>query len=496
MREVFKLSLSGSELTEGFGAGTLCETVNVNSFLSRLGFACALLGLVLPLPKAAKLGRPNFIIIFCDDLGYADIGPFGSDKHRTPSLDRMAEEGRKFTSFYVTSGVCSPSRSSLMTGCYPKRVGLHQNEKGQGVLFPGNQRGLNPSEITIAEVLKARGYATGIVGKWHLGDQPEFLPTRQGFDSYFGIPFSNDMGQKDRPTKLYPPLPLLRMEKVIEEEPDQRLITQRYTREAIAFIERNKARPFFLYLPHTMPHWPQYSSERFAGKSANGKWGDAAEEIDWSTGEILKALKANDLDKKTMVIFMSDNGGALRHGASNKPLKGGKGSTWEGGHRVPFVVRWPGAIPAGTSSDAMATSMDLLPTLAKLAGTKPPGDRKIDGKDIAPLLLAKPGAATPHKAFYFYARGQLHAVRSGDWKLFFTRGKLTPKGEPVALYNLASDIGEASNVLDDHPGVAKRLAKLAEGMRADLGDDLTGAKGSGTREPGFVQNAKPLTRRK
>ena len=470
--------------------------MNVNSFLSRLGFACALLGLVLPLAKAAKLGRPNFIIIFCDDLGYADIGPFGSDKHRTPSLDRMAAEGRKFTSFYVTSGVCSPSRSSLMTGCYPKRVGLHQNEKGQGVLFPGNQRGLNPSEITIAEVLKARGYATGIVGKWHLGDQPEFLPTRQGFDSYFGIPFSNDMGQKDRPTKLYPPLPLLRMEKVIEEEPDQRLITQRYTREAIAFIERNKARPFFLYLPHTMPHWPQYSSERFAGKSANGKWGDAAEEIDWSTGEILKALKANSIDEKTMVIFMSDNGGALRHGASNKPLKGGKGSTWEGGHRVPFVVRWPGAIPAGTSSDAMATSMDLLPTLAKFAGAKPPGDRKIDGRDIAPLLLAKPGAATPHKAFYFYARGQLHAVRSGNWKLFFTRGKQTSKGEPAALYNLASDIGEASNVLDDHPGVAKRLAKLAEGMRADLGDDLTGAKGSGTREPGFVQNAKPLTRRK
>ncbi len=464
--------------------------------LFRLGVACGLLGLVLPLAKAAKVERPNYIIIFCDDLGYADIGPFGSENHRTPNLDRMAAEGRRFTSFYVTSGVCSPSRSSLMTGCYPKRVGLHQNEKGQGVLFPGNQRGLNPSEITLAEVLKARGYATGIVGKWHLGDQPEFLPTRQGFDSYFGIPFSNDMGEKDRPTKPYPPLPLLRMEKVIEEEPDQRLITQRYTREAIAFIQRNKAKPFFLYLPHTMPHWPQYSSERFAGKSANGKWGDAAEEIDWSTGEILKALKANGLDDRTMVIFMSDNGGPLRHGASNKPLKGGKGSTWEGGHRVPFVVRWPGTIPPGTSSDAMATSMDLLPTLANFAGAKPPSDRKLDGKDIAPLLLAKPGAATPHKAFYFYSRGQLHAVRSGNWKLFFTRGKKAPKGQPEALYNLASDIGETTNVLGDHAGVAKRLATLAEGMRADLGDDLTGAKGSGTREPGFVKDAKPLTKRK
>jgi len=439
------------------------------SILFRLAVASVLLGLCSPLAKAAEVERPNFIIIFCDDLGYADIGPFGSVNHRTPNLDRMAAEGRKFTSFYVTSGVCSPSRSSLMTGCYPKRVGLHQNEKGQGVLFPGNQRGLNSSEITVAEVLKARGYATGIVGKWHLGDQPEFLPTRQGFDYYFGIPFSNDMGQKDRPNTKYPPLPLLRMEKVIEEEPDQRLITQRYTREAIAFIERNKARPFFLYLPHTMPHWPQYSSKRFAGKSANGKWGDAAEEIDWSTGEILKALKANGLDEKTMVIFMSDNGGPTRHGASNKPLRGGKGSTWEGGHRVPFVVRWPGVIPAGTSSDAMATSMALL--------------------------LAQPGAATPHKAFYFYSRGQLHAVRSGDWKLFFTRGKQAPKGRPAALYNLASDIGESANVLSDHPAVAKRLAKLAEGMRADLGDDLTGAKGSGTREPGFVKDAKPLTKR-
>ena len=316
-----------------------CRFMKAFLILYRLGIASALLGMALPLAKAAEAARPNFIIIFCDDLGYADIGPFGSEKHRTPHLDRMAAEGRKFTSFYVTSGVCTPSRSSLMTGCYPKRVGLHVNEKGAGVLFPGNQRGLNPSEVTLAEVLKARGYATGIVGKWHLGDQPAFLPTRQGFDYYFGIPFSNDMGQKDRPSKPYPPLPLLRMEKVIEEEPDQRLLTQRYTREAIAFIERHKAKPFFLYLPHSMPHWPQYSSERFAGKSANGKWGDAAEEIDWSTGEILKALKANGLDKKTMVIFMSDNGGAVRHGASNQPLRGGKGSTGEGGHRVPFVVR-------------------------------------------------------------------------------------------------------------------------------------------------------------
>ena len=238
---------------------------------------------------------PNFIIIYADDLGYADIGPFASDprRHRTPNLDRMAAEGRKFTDFYVTSGVCTPSRSSLMTGCYPRRIGLHESEEGQWVLFPGNARGLHPQEVTIADALKTKGYATAIVGKWHLGDQPEFLPTRQGFDSYFGIPFSNDMGHDSRrePFK-YPPLPFMRDEKVIEQEPDQRYLTQRYTREAIDFINTNRDSPFFLYLPHSMPHWPQYSSERFAGKSANGKWGDAVEEIDWSVGEIRNAFES------------------------------------------------------------------------------------------------------------------------------------------------------------------------------------------------------------
>ncbi|HUT12670.1 MAG TPA: sulfatase, partial [Thermoguttaceae bacterium] len=340
---------------------------------------------------------PNFVIIYCDDLGYGDIGPFGSEKHRTPNLDRMAAEGRRFTDFYVTSGVCSPSRSSLMTGCYPKRVGLHQNETGRGVLFPGNHRGLNPEEITIAEVLKARGYATAVVGKWHLGDQPEFLPTRQGFDSYFGIPYSNDMGHW-KPQWQYPALPLMRDEKVIETEPDQSQLTPRYTAEAIEFITAHKDEPFFLYLPHTFPHVPLYASERFKGKSANGPFGDAVEEIDWSTGEILGAIEQLGIDSRTLVIFTSDNGAQNGPGGSNAPLRGFKGSTWEGGMREPCIMRWPGKIPAGTTCRELAGTLDLMPTLAKLAGTSAPADRIIDGKDIRPLLFGEEGARSPREA--------------------------------------------------------------------------------------------------
>ncbi len=454
------------------------------------------------LPTLAADPPPNLVIIFCDDLGYADVGCFGSTKHRTPNLDAMAKQGTKFTSFYVTSGVCSPSRSSLMTGCYPKRVGLHQNEVGGWVLFPGNKTGLSPKEVTIAEVLKAKGYATAIVGKWHLGDQPAFLPTRQGFDSYFGVPFSNDMGQTDRPKPYrYPPLPLMRDEKVIEQEPDQRYLTKRYTQEAIKFINKSAAsnRPFFLYLPHTMPHWPQYASEQFAGKSKNGKWGDTVEEIDWSTGQILKSLKDAGVDGNTVVVFMSDNGGATRHGASNAPLRGAKGSTWEGGQRVPMIVRWPGKVPAGRSVDAMATSMDLLPTFAKLAGTSAPTDRIIDGKDIRPLLLGDEGAASPHEAFFYYYRGRLQAVRSGQWKLHIARrdpirrqrGKF--RDVPAQLYDLESDIGESKNVAAEHPQVVKRLMAHVERARADLGDDAVNRKGAGVRERGFVKDAKTLT---
>ncbi len=456
-----------------------------------------LLALTLLLAATATAAdKPNFILIFVDDLGYADIGAFGSELHRTPHLDRMAAEGRKLTSFYVSANVCTPSRSSLMTGSYPRRVGLDENERGQWVLFPVNQEGLHPDEVTVAEVLKDVGYSTALVGKWHLGDQREFLPTRQGFDSYFGIPFSNDMGHDSRRKPYrHPPLPLLRMEDVIEEEPDQRLITQRYTDEALQFIETSKDGPFFLYLAHTMPHWPQYASEKFAGKSKNGKWGDTVEEIDWSTGQILSKLKDLGIDDNTLVIFTSDNGGATRHGASNAPLRGSKGTTWEGGHRVCFLARWPGHIPAGTTSDALATSMDVMPTFAALAGGRVPSDRTIDGKDIRSLLLGDENEPTPHVAYYYYFMSHLNAVRSGRWKLHVARmGGRYPGYTPnpvLELYDLHSDIGETQDVSAANPQVVQRLQALAELIRKDVGDGMT--PGQDVRPAGKVARAIGLT---
>ncbi len=456
--------------------------------------------------RVEGMSKPNFIVIFCDDLGYNDVGAYGSTLHRTPHIDRMAREGRVFSDFYVTSGVCTPSRASLMTGCYPKRVNLHENEKNGWVLFPGNQKGISSDEITLPEILKAEGYATAIIGKWHLGDQPEFFPLSHGFDYYYGIPYSNDMGlirgngerhglSRDRPGELrYPPLPLMRNNDIIELEPDQRLITQKYTQEVIKWIRAHKHEPLFLYFPQTMPHAPQYSSENFAGKSANGKWGDTVEEIDWSVGEVLKELEAQGIDDKTMVVFLSDNGGAMNWGASNYPLKGGKGTTHEGGHRVPFIARWPGTIPAGTHSSQLATSMDLLPTIAKLAGGEAPTDRIIDGKDIKPLLTGKNSAQSPHNAYYYYYRGRLEAVRSGDWKLTVEK-TVTRRGEtieyPLALYNLKDDIGETENVANDHPKVVEHLQTLLAEARVDLGDDHPDYQtpGKNTRPSGFVEDA-------
>ena len=439
--------------------------------------------------------KPNYIVIFCDDLGYADIEPFGSTNHRTPNIAEMAKQGMRLTNFYSTCSVCTPSRSSLMTGCYPKRIGMHENEKGQWVLFPGNKRGINAEETTMAEALKARGYATAIVGKWHLGDQPEYLPTRHGFDSYFGIPFSNDMGKMDRPVTGYPPTPLLRNEEVIEMEPDQRYITQRYTAEAINFIETNRDRPFFLYLPHSMPHWPQYSSAKFSEKSANKAWGDAVEEIDWSTGKILDKLKQLQLDEDTLVIFTSDNGGATHHGAINKPLRGGKGTTWEGGQRVCCVARWPGHVPAGTETNALAVTFDLLPTFCKLAGEAYQPDRKIDGHDISEILLGKSNES-PHDAFFYFFRGNLNAVRVGNWKYF---EKHRPqRNKPVVLeqpelYDLANDIGETNNVASENPEMVARIKRVLDRMRDELGDDALEVVGTGTRMAGHVENAVPLT---
>jgi len=469
------------------------------NFLKALGLGAASLAMPGCLNASQRTSRageerpPNFIIIFCDDLGYGDLGCFGSKKHRTPNIDQMAAEGMRFTSFYVTSGVCTPSRSSLMTGCYPRRVNMHQSARGEWVLFPVAAKGLNPKEITIAEVLKRAGYATACIGKWHLGDQPQFLPTKQGFDYYFGIPYSNDMGAKQR--KQNPPLPLMQNEKVIEAPADQTTLTKRYTEQAIKFIATSKDRPFFLYLPHTMPHNPVHSSERFRGKSANGGYGDCVEEIDWSTGQLLNTLKALGIDRHTLVIFTSDNGAANRWGGSNLPLSGFKGSTAEGGMREPCVVRWPGKIPAGTACDELSCTMDLLPTFAKLAGTKPPTDRIIDGRDIWPLMAGKKGAKSPHEAFYYYFRDQLQAVRCGKWKLHLPRkqsrrGSKPPPQLPARLYDLNVDIAEKSSLADTHPDVVQRLLALAEKARQDLGDGSK--KGAHQRPAGLAVSPKPL----
>ena len=410
---------------------------------------------------------PNFIVIFCDDLGYADLGCFGSEKIKTPHLDRMATEGMRLTSFYSTCSVCSPSRSSLLTGCYPRRVNMHVNDRNLCVLFPSDKKGLNPEETTIAESLKAKDYATICVGKWHVGDHPDFLPHKQGFDSYYGIPYSNDMNRREVP------LPLLRNERVIEAPVDQTTITPRYTKEVVQFIHRNKHKPFFIYLPHTFPHVPLFASERFKGKSARGRYGDTIEEIDWSTGEILKALKDAGVDENTLVLFTSDNGSQQK--GSNGPLRGRKGQTWEGGQRVPCVVRWPGKIAKASESSEIVSTLDLLPTFAKLAGVPLP-EKTIDGLDASDILLGEKGAKSKHEAFYYYQMDQLQCVRSGKWKLHLAleskkRNWGKPEGKkPQQLFDLKKDVGESTDVSSDHPEVVKRLLALAEKARSELGD--------------------------
>ncbi len=468
------------------------KSINRRNFLKLAGAAAA--GVAMhELARGAVWAesKPNFIVIFCDDMGYGDLGCFGSTKHRTPNIDRMAAEGTRFTSFYVTSGVCTPSRSSLMTGCYPRRVSMHKSARNEWVLFPVAKKGLHPDEITIADLLKSQGYVTACVGKWHLGDQPEFLPRKQGFDYYYGIPYSNDMGSRQR--KQNPPLPLMRNEEVIEAPANQNTLTKRYTEEVIRFITANKDKPFFVYLPHTMVHNPVHASEKFRGKSANGRYGDAVEEIDWSTGEILSTLEKLGIDDDTLVIFTSDNGAASRWGGSNLPLSGWKGSTMEGGMREPCVMRWPGKMPAGKTCDELTSTLDLLPTLANLAGTKAPEDRIIDGKNIWPLMAGDKSAKSPHDAFYYYRVAQLQAVRSGKWKLHLPyeirrKGKTTQA--KLKLYDLDADIGEKNNVAGQNPDVVKRLLSLAEKARADLGD---GNQKGNQRPAGLVVTPTPLT---
>jgi arylsulfatase A-like enzyme len=461
-------------------------------FLGLVGGAAALGAMPGALRKAMASAapggsKPNIVFIFSDDQGYADISCFGSTTIKTPCIDKMAAEGMKLTDFYAAP-VCTPSRTSLMTGCYPQRAGMGA-PGGKNVCYPGQPEGLNPSEITIAKLLKGQGYATACIGKWHLGDQPPFLPTSHGFDYYFGIPFSNNMGN------MYglPPLPLMQGEKVIEENPKQALLTQRYTEEAIKFIEANKGKPFFVYLPHTMPHNPVAASEKFRGRTTRGAYGDACEEIDWSTGQILDALKQHGLDEKTLVMYVSDNGGP--GGAENTPLRGGKGSTWEGGIRVCAVARWPGKISAGTVCKEIASTMDILPTFARLAGTEAPKDRIIDGIDIWPLLSGQAGAKG-RETFFYYDGDSLQAVRSGKWKLMVVERerKTITRLDPPRLYDLEKDISETTDVAAQNPEVVKRLQGLIEACRADLGDH--GVPGKNCRPVGYYKDAKTLTTKK
>jgi len=434
--------------------------------------------LAAALPAAlADLPKPNVVLIMADDMGYGDPGCYGSKVHRTPNIDRLATEGTLFTDYYAAANVCTPTRAALMTGTYHRRNQMHFGVTNPwGVLAPVSPKGLHPDEITVAELLKRQGYATACIGKWHLGDQPEFLPTLQGFDFYYGIPYSNDMGQ--RKGKAWPPLPLMRDTQVIDAPVNQSTLTPRYTEQALAFIEKHRGEPFFLYLPHTFPHVPLHASDQFRGKSKNGRYGDTIEEIDWSTGQILDKLASLDLDDNTLVIFTSDNGAEVRQAGSNEPLRGRKGSVWEGGHRVPCLMRWPGRVPAGRVCRKMVTCMDMLPTLALLAGAEPPDDRTIDGHDIRPLIFGKSGAESPYQAFYYLARhrGSIQAVRSGPWKLHL---------KPRQLYNLRDDVGEQNNVAAEHPDIVARLLALAEEQEQDFQQDQ--------RPAGHVDNPQPVT---
>jgi arylsulfatase A-like enzyme len=443
--------------------------------------------------RGAAAETPNIVVIFIDDLGYGDIGPFGATLQKTPNLERMAAEGRKLTSFYAAPA-CSVSRAQLLTGSYAPRCG------NPWVYSPASAAGLAPSEVTIAERLKDLGYATACVGKWHLGDQPEFLPTRQGFDRYLGIPYSNDMQRISAETGTSV-VPVLRNEKVeaLLTDSEQRTIVERYTTEAVSFIEASKDKPFFLYMPHTAVHIPVFPGEAFKDTSDNGSFGDWVSEVDWSVGKVLDALRDHGLDEKTLVLFTSDNGpwiGWVKDITSAGPLRGSKGSTWEGGVRVPTIARWPGRIPANTSCDTVCGTIDLLPTFVALAGGTVPAEPVIDGRDISGLLLGTTDTA-PRDAHYYFSRTNLDAVRQGQWKLAVApqvdrmgrdQKPLPASMENPRLYDLEADIGEKTNVAADHPEVVERLRGLASKMAAELINPASPAR----RPPGHVEHPTTL----
>ena len=460
---------------------------------------------------------PNIVLIFMDDLGYADVGSFGATAYETPNLDRLAKQGRRFTDFVTSSAVCSASRAALLTGCYHRRVGI------SGALVPKSKNGLNQDETTIAEICKSKGYATACIGKWHLGHLHPFLPLQHGFDHYFGLPYSNDMWprqpdylpqtakEKKNKRRNYPPLPLLEDNTIIDADvdgDDQARLTVQYTQKSVAFIKENQDKPFFLYLPHTMVHVPLYVSEHFKGKSKTGLFGDVMMEIDWSVGQIVNTIDECGLGDNTLIVFTSDNGPWLTYGdhaGSAAPLREGKQTMFEGGYRVPTLMRWTHKIAAGSTCKELASTIDILPTVAHLIGAELPKN-KIDGVDIRPLLLGDEEVKSPRKSFYcYYGGGRLHAVRDGQWKLHFPHsyrsveagspgtggvpGRTKNQKTEEELYDLVNDVGERTNLIQQHPEIADRLRQLANEARRDLGDKLTNVEGEGRRAAGMSEPA-------
>lgn len=466
----------------------------------------AFLGLQTP----AFSAPPNIVIIFMDDMGYADVGCFGAKGYQTPHIDKLAAGGRKFTNFHVAQPVCSASRMALMTGCYPNRVGIH------GALGPAAKHGIHENEMTIAELVKQKGYATAAVGKWHLGSLPPFLPTKHGFDEYYGIPYSNDMWPYHPQARkgAYPKLPMIDGDKIVDEEitpEDQTHLTTDYTARGVSFIEKNKGRPFFLYLAHSMVHVPLFVSEKHKDKSGKGLFADVMMEVDWSVGQIMETLKKNGLEENTWIIFTSDNGPWLSYGdhaGSSGALREGKGTCWEGGTRVTGIMKWPARILAGSTTDAMLMTIDILPTIAHVIEADLP-NHKIDGLNNWPIVFGDPDAQNAHEFYaFYYEQNQLQAITSGDgrWKLQLPHSyRSLPADQPKAtggipvnykqvnieqpeLYDLYTDISESKNVAAQFPAEVARLQKHAETIRAELGDSLMKQpKGSGTREAGKVE---------
>ncbi len=428
-------------------------------------------------PEHEEAKKPNIVILFADDLGYGDLGVYGHPTIKTPYLDQMAVQGMKFTQFYVAAPVSTPSRGALLTGRLPVRTGVHS-----GVFFPDSKLGIPAQEITLAEALKEEGYATACFGKWHLGHHKQYLPTNNGFDEYFGLPYSNDMGgdpdSKWERKRKFPPIPLIEGSKVIENEPDQSLLTKQYTEHALDFIKRNKKNPFFLYVPYTFPHVPLFASQDFLGNSSRGLYGDVVQEIDWSVGQILHELKKQGLDENTFVFFTSDNGPWLQkkqEGGSAGLLREGKGTCWEGGMREPAIAWWPGTIEAGQVTEALASTMDLFVTSLALAGVELPKDRTYDGMDISNVLTGK--KENVRDVIFYYRGAGLFAIRKGPWKLHFQSISKPYQGEnrvyenyeeEPLLFHLEIDPSEKYNVADQHPEIVKEIVKIRDEHKANL----------------------------